>query len=295
MNNSNKPQCSKCNTIKKVLVHPKCSNCNEGLAMERPRNCRIPTCQQQQQQPANNNNNNYQAKLTIINRAMGSSEGVCVVGNAGQNADNVVAAQKYMEKGFPIFLAHITAKEVEDKSEKKRLEDVPIVQDFPEDFPLMTPVFLRTRQVVECLLENRPKVRLSSTEGSDKKTFRRLPSKLDMDIMNSELCRMLLKKEELYAKFSKCEFWIPKVQFLGHVIDSEGIHVDPAKIESIKDWTSPKSPTEIRQFLGLAGTYRNYIEAKIECSAQLLALPEVSEISSHTATLHKKGFGGALY
>nr|GFB69432.1 putative reverse transcriptase domain-containing protein [Tanacetum cinerariifolium]GFB80339.1 putative reverse transcriptase domain-containing protein [Tanacetum cinerariifolium] len=45
----------------------------------------------------------------------------------------------------------------------------------------------------------------------------------------------LLEKEELYAKFSKCEFWIPKVQFLGHVIDSQGIHVDPAKIESIKD------------------------------------------------------------
>ncbi|GJW38022.1 putative reverse transcriptase domain-containing protein [Tanacetum coccineum] len=62
----------------------------------------------------------------------------------------------------------------------------------------------------------------------------------------------LLKKEELYAKFSKCEFWIPKVHFLGHVIDSKGIHVDPAKIESIKDWASPKSPTEIRQFLGLA-------------------------------------------
>ncbi|GJU99127.1 putative reverse transcriptase domain-containing protein [Tanacetum coccineum] len=70
----------------------------------------------------------------------------------------------------------------------------------------------------------------------------------------------LLKKEELYAKFSKCEFWIPKVQFLGHVIDSEGIHVDPAKIEAIKDWTSPKSPTEIRQFLGLAGYYRRFIE-----------------------------------
>ncbi|GJR19062.1 putative reverse transcriptase domain-containing protein [Tanacetum coccineum] len=70
----------------------------------------------------------------------------------------------------------------------------------------------------------------------------------------------LLKKEELYAKFSKCEFWIPKVQFLGHVIDSKGIHVDPAKIESIKDWASPKSPTEIRQFLGLAGYYRRFIE-----------------------------------
>ncbi|GJW24531.1 hypothetical protein Tco_0038342 [Tanacetum coccineum] len=65
----------------------------------------------------------------------------------------------------------------------------------------------------------------------------------------------LLKKEELYAKFSKCKFWIPTVQFLGHVINYQGIHVDPAKIESIKDWVSPKTPTEIRQFLGLAGYY----------------------------------------
>ncbi|GKC26409.1 putative reverse transcriptase domain-containing protein, partial [Tanacetum coccineum] len=70
----------------------------------------------------------------------------------------------------------------------------------------------------------------------------------------------LLKKEELYAKFSMCEFWIPKVQFLGHVIDSQGIHVDPAKIESIKDWASPKSPTKIRQFLGLVRYYRRFIE-----------------------------------
>ncbi|GKA71790.1 putative reverse transcriptase domain-containing protein [Tanacetum coccineum] len=56
----------------------------------------------------------------------------------------------------------------------------------------------------------------------------------------------LLKEEELYAKFSKCEFWLSKVQFLRHMIDSEGIHVDPAKIESINDWASPKTPTEIR-------------------------------------------------
>nr|GFA97922.1 putative reverse transcriptase domain-containing protein [Tanacetum cinerariifolium] len=70
----------------------------------------------------------------------------------------------------------------------------------------------------------------------------------------------LLKKEELYAKFSKCEFWIPKVQFLGHVIDNQGIHVDPTEIESVKDWASPKSPTEIRQFLGLTGYDRRFIE-----------------------------------
>nr|GEX53371.1 reverse transcriptase domain-containing protein [Tanacetum cinerariifolium] len=56
----------------------------------------------------------------------------------------------------------------------------------------------------------------------------------------------LLKKEELYAKFSKCEFYISTVQFLGHVIDSQGIHVDPAKIESINNWAAPTTPTEIR-------------------------------------------------
>nr|GEW07875.1 putative reverse transcriptase domain-containing protein [Tanacetum cinerariifolium] len=70
----------------------------------------------------------------------------------------------------------------------------------------------------------------------------------------------LLKNEELYAKFFECDFWIPKVQFLGHMIDSQGIHVDPAKIESVNDWGSPKSPTEIRQFLGLAGYYQRFIK-----------------------------------
>ncbi|GJT17981.1 putative reverse transcriptase domain-containing protein [Tanacetum coccineum] len=70
-----------------------------------------------------------------------------------------------------------------------------------------------------------------------------------------KLILRLLKKDELYAKFSKCEFWLSNVQFFRHVIDSEGIHVDPAKIESIKDCALSKTPTEIRQFLGLAVYY----------------------------------------
>ncbi|GJX54859.1 putative reverse transcriptase domain-containing protein [Tanacetum coccineum] len=70
----------------------------------------------------------------------------------------------------------------------------------------------------------------------------------------------LLKKEKLYAKFSKCDFWIHIVQFLGHLIDSQGLHVDPAKSKAVKNWTSPTTPTEIRQFLGLAGYYRRFIE-----------------------------------
>ncbi|GJW18134.1 hypothetical protein Tco_0025570 [Tanacetum coccineum] len=81
-----------------------------------------------------------------------------------------------------------------------------------------------------------------------------------MDLMNqstSSLNLKLLKKEQLYAKFSKCKFWIPKVQFLGHVIDSQGIHVDPTKIKSVKDWASPTSATENSSiFFGLAGYYR---------------------------------------
>ncbi|GJU01042.1 putative reverse transcriptase domain-containing protein [Tanacetum coccineum] len=84
----------------------------------------------------------------------------------------------------------------------------------------------------------------------------------------------LLKKEELYAKFSKCEFWIPKVQFLGHVIDSKGIHVDPAKIESIKDWASPKGPTKIRQFFGLAGYYRRFIEGFTKIAKSMTRLTQ---------------------
>nr|GEW32203.1 hypothetical protein [Tanacetum cinerariifolium] len=61
-----------------------------------------------------------------------------------------------------------------------------------------------------------------------------------------------LKKEKLYAKFSKCEFWLKEVQFLGQVVNREGIHVDPSKVESVKNWKTPESPTEIRSFLGLA-------------------------------------------
>ncbi|GJQ89276.1 reverse transcriptase domain-containing protein [Tanacetum coccineum] len=70
----------------------------------------------------------------------------------------------------------------------------------------------------------------------------------------------LLKKEKLYAKFSKCDLWIRIVQFLGHLIDSQGIHVDPAKIEAVKNWTSLTTPTEIRQLLGLAGYYGRFIK-----------------------------------
>ncbi|GJZ60857.1 putative reverse transcriptase domain-containing protein [Tanacetum coccineum] len=70
----------------------------------------------------------------------------------------------------------------------------------------------------------------------------------------------LLKKEQLYAKFSKCDFWLDSVQFLDHVIDNKGVHVDPAKVEAIRNWATPTTPTKVRQFLRLASYYRRFIE-----------------------------------
>ncbi|XP_035844033.1 uncharacterized protein LOC118490479 [Helianthus annuus] len=69
-----------------------------------------------------------------------------------------------------------------------------------------------------------------------------------------------LRHEKLYAKFSKCDFWLSQVSFLGHVISAEGIMVDPTKVEAITKWPRPTSVTEIRSFLGLAGYYRRFVE-----------------------------------
>nr|GFB32184.1 putative reverse transcriptase domain-containing protein [Tanacetum cinerariifolium] len=258
--------------------------------------------------------------------------------------------EKYVKKGFPIFLAHIMTMEVEDKSEKKRLEDWNFKLIVPgAALVARAPYRLAPSEMKELAkqlkeLSNKGFIRPSSSpwgapvlfvkkkdgsfrmcidyqelkkltgyhqlrvreEDIPKTAFRTryghyefqvMPFGMTnapavfMDLMN-QVCKpyldkfaiifiddiliyskdekeheehlkailKLLKKEELYAKFSKCEFWIPKVQFLGHVIDSQGIYMDPAKIESVKDWASPKSLTEIRQFLGLAGYYRRFIE-----------------------------------
>ena len=64
----------------------------------------------------------------------------------------------------------------------------------------------------------------------------------------------------MYAKASKCEFWLKEVKFLGHVVSENGVSVDPSKIEAIMDWEQPKSVFEIRIFLGLAGYYRKFIK-----------------------------------
>nr|GEX79571.1 putative reverse transcriptase domain-containing protein [Tanacetum cinerariifolium] len=275
--------------------------------------------------------------------------------------------QKYIKRGCQIFLAQVTKKETDDKSEEKRLENVPTVRDFLEVFSEDLPRLAPMRQVefqIDLVLGDAPVARalyrLAPYELQELSTqlqevfdkgFNRYPllridnlfdqlqgssvySKIElrfgyhqlrvrdkdipkiafrtyygyfkfqvmsfrltnaptvfMDLINRvrkpyldkfmnvfiddiliyskskednakhlKLILELLKNKELYAKFSKCKFWLSKLKFLGHVIDSEGIHVDPTKIESIKDWASPKILTEIRPFLDPAGYYRRFIK-----------------------------------
>jgi hypothetical protein len=68
-----------------------------------------------------------------------------------------------------------------------------------------------------------------------------------------------LRDHRLYAKFSKCEFWLSEVQFLGHVISSEGISEDPGKVQEVLDWKPPRTMHQVHNFLGLAGYYRKFI------------------------------------
>ncbi|GKA24267.1 putative reverse transcriptase domain-containing protein [Tanacetum coccineum] len=135
----------------------------------------------------------------------------------------------------------------------------------------------------------------------------------------------VLKKERLYAKFSKCDFWLDSVQFLGHVIDHSGVHVDLAKIKAIKSWAAPMTPTEVRQFLRLVRYYWRFIEGfsliskpltkltqknkKYEwgkeeeafqtlkqklCSAPILALPEGTKDVMVYCDASPKGYGAVL-
>ncbi|XP_074314734.1 putative mitochondrial protein AtMg00860 [Silene latifolia] len=70
----------------------------------------------------------------------------------------------------------------------------------------------------------------------------------------------ILRKQKWYAKFSKCEFWLKEVSFLGHIISKEGVMVDPSKVEAVLEWKSPTNVNEIRSFLGLAGYYRRFVK-----------------------------------
>ena len=82
----------------------------------------------------------------------------------------------------------------------------------------------------------------------------------------------ILREKQLYAKFKKCEFWLDRVPFLGHIVSKEGIAVDPSKVEAVKSWLVPKNIGEVRSFLGLTGYYRRFVEGFSRIASPLTQL-----------------------
>ncbi|GJX15082.1 putative reverse transcriptase domain-containing protein [Tanacetum coccineum] len=168
------------------------------------------------------------------------------------------------------------------KADEKKLNDIRVVRDFPEVFPddlsglpPVREIEFRIDLIPGVLPVVKSSYRLAPSKMSElsnqlkelqEKGFIRpddilIYSKSEEDHeVHLKTILDLLKKEKLYVKFSKCEFWLKEVQFLRHVVNRDGIHVDPSKVESVKNWKTPESSTEIRSFLGLAGYYRRFIE-----------------------------------
>nr|GEW59439.1 putative reverse transcriptase domain-containing protein [Tanacetum cinerariifolium] len=202
------------------------------------------------------------------------------------NIISCAKTQKDMLKGCQIFLAHVTTKEAEGKSEKKQLENVPTVQDFSKVFPEELSGLPPTRQVVfqidlipDVAPVARAPYRLAPSEMkelskqlnelSDKGFIRPSSSPWGAPVLffkkKDGSFRMCIDYRELNKLTVKNRYPLPRIddlfdQLQGSIVyskidlrSSEGIHVDPTKIESVKDWVSSKSSTEIRQFLALAG------------------------------------------
>ncbi|GKD30199.1 putative reverse transcriptase domain-containing protein, partial [Tanacetum coccineum] len=229
--------------------------------------------------------------------------------------------QKYMLKGCPIFLAHVTTKETKDKSEKKRLEDVSIVQKFPKVFLKDLPGLPPTQKVefqIDLIPCDAPVARTpyrlapfemkelsdqlqelsekgfirpsSSPWGSLILLFKKKDGSFRMCIDYRELNKLTVKNRYPLPRIDDLFDQLQGSKFLSHVIDSQGIHVDPAKIESIKDWASPKTPTEFWQFLEVAFQ----LIKQTLCTAPILALPEGSEYFLVYCDASIKGLGAVL-
>nr|GEZ75629.1 hypothetical protein [Tanacetum cinerariifolium] len=146
----------------------------------------------------------------------------------------------------------IQAQVMEKKSDEKRLKNIPVVREFADVFPEELHGLPLVRQVefqIDLILEATPVARapyrLAPSEMQELSNQLQELADREKHANHLRIILELLRKEKLYAKFSKFDFWIRTVQFLGHLIDSQGLHVDPAKIEAVKNWASPTTPSEI--------------------------------------------------
>ncbi|GJT83745.1 putative reverse transcriptase domain-containing protein [Tanacetum coccineum] len=298
-------------------------------------------------------NGNAPAKVYVVGNAEQTRTPMSLRGNGTRlNIISCTKTHKYLLKGHNIFLAHVTTKEIEDKSGEKRLEDVPIVRDFPKVFLEGLPGLPPTRQV-EFQIDLMPRVapvarapyRLAPSkmkelseqlqELSDKGFIRPSSSPWGTPVLfvkkKDGSFQMCIDYRELNKLTVKNRYPLPRIDdflinykdlvltnapavfmdlmnrvckpyldnfvivFIDDILiysknkkeheehlkailellkkeEFQGIHVDPVKIESIKDWASPKTPLETHQFLGLAGYYRRFIEGFSKISKPMTKL-----------------------
>nr|GEY37298.1 hypothetical protein [Tanacetum cinerariifolium] len=194
------------------------------------------------------------------------------------------------------------------KVNESKLKDIPVVREFPDVFSedlsglppsrevefhidlihgampvAKSPYRLKDgsfrmcidyRELNKLTIKNRyplPRIDDLREEDIPKTAFRMRYGHFEFTAMPFDLTNAPAK---LFGKFSKCEFWLQEVHFLGHVVNIEGIHVDPNKIEEVKNWKPPKTPTEIRSFLGLAGYYRRFIASFSKIAKPLTLLTQ---------------------
>nr|XP_027083520.1 uncharacterized protein LOC113705811 [Coffea arabica] len=228
-----------------------------------------------------------------------------------------IRARKMLFKGAQDFLAFL----INAPSDQVRLEDVPVVREFPDVFPeelknlpperevefkidlvpgtapisktpyRMAPAELKELKVqLQDLLEKVMPFGLTNAPAAFMDLMQRIFKKyLDQfvvvfidDILiysktreehvkHLEVVLQIVREHKLYAKFSKCEFWLDEISFLGHRVSKDGIVVDPAKVEAVMNWKQPETPTQVRSFLGLAGK-ANVVADALSRKAQVVGL-----------------------
>ncbi|GKA65438.1 reverse transcriptase domain-containing protein [Tanacetum coccineum] len=189
---------------------------------------------------------------------------------------------------------------MEKKSDEKKLEDIPVVKEFPDVFPEDLPGLPPVRQVefqIDLIPGAAPVARtpyrlapsemqeLSNQlqELTDRGFIRPSTSPWGAPVLfvkkKDGSFRMCIDYRELNKLTIKNRYPLPRIddlfdQLQDHLIDSQGLHVDPAKIEAVKNWISPTTPTKVRQFLGLAGYYRRFIEGFSKIAKPLTKLTQ---------------------
>nr|GEV76996.1 putative reverse transcriptase domain-containing protein [Tanacetum cinerariifolium] len=253
-----KPQCPKCNFHHDVPCGLKCTNCKRTGHIARDYRNRAANTNN------NNNKNNYNNR-----RATTAYQGVPTCYECGAQGNGNVVARAYVvgTAGGNPDANVVTSQVMEKKLDKKQLENIPVVREsldvFPEELPGLPPVRQMEFQIdliLRAASVARAPYQLAPSKMQELSNQLQELADREEHANHLRVILELLRKEKLYAKFSKCNFWIRTVQFLGHLIDSQRLHVDPVKIEAVKNWASPTTPTEIRQFLGLTGYYHRFIK-----------------------------------